>query len=278
MRKDFCVFILSHGRPNVVKTLPTLIKGGYTGDWYIVIDNEDKTAPQYYENFGRDHVKMFNKLQVSKTFDTADNFNNRKCIVFARNKCWDLARRLGYSYFIQLDDDYVWFGFRGETRCAVIPNLDLIFTYLVEFLENTPESVKTICFSQGGDHIGGFDSTRGMHRKAMNSFVCKTDRQFQFLGTINEDVNTYVRLGGVGDLFFTVWNIQLTQVATQTNSGGITDFYLTYGTYVKSFYTVMMNPSCVSVKMMSAKNPRLHHSINWGDAVPCILPEKCKKF
>ena len=43
MRRDsFCVFILSHGRPDNVITLNTLRREGYTGPWYIVIDNEDK--------------------------------------------------------------------------------------------------------------------------------------------------------------------------------------------------------------------------------------------
>ena len=40
--KDFAVFILTHGRPDNVITYNTLKKAGYTGDIYIVIDNEDK--------------------------------------------------------------------------------------------------------------------------------------------------------------------------------------------------------------------------------------------
>ena len=67
---NFCVFILSHGRANNVKTLETLKKANYTGDWYIVIDNEDSTANEYYKKFGKDKVIMFDKLEISKTFDT----------------------------------------------------------------------------------------------------------------------------------------------------------------------------------------------------------------
>lgn len=64
--KRFCVFILSHGRPNNVRTLKTLQKSNYTGDWYIVIDNEDKTAAEYYKRFGKDKIIMFDKLAVSE--------------------------------------------------------------------------------------------------------------------------------------------------------------------------------------------------------------------
>ena len=46
---DFCVFILTHGRPEKVITYETLIKNGYSGPRYIVIDNEDKKANLYYK-------------------------------------------------------------------------------------------------------------------------------------------------------------------------------------------------------------------------------------
>ena len=46
MRDDFCVFILTHGRPDQVHTYDSLMKAGYTGKVYIVIDNEDKTADE----------------------------------------------------------------------------------------------------------------------------------------------------------------------------------------------------------------------------------------
>lgn len=39
--RNFAVFILSHGRAGNVKTYQTLINQGYTGNIYIVIDDED---------------------------------------------------------------------------------------------------------------------------------------------------------------------------------------------------------------------------------------------
>lgn len=38
---DFAVFILSHGRAETVKTVTMLEEGNYTGEWFIVIDDED---------------------------------------------------------------------------------------------------------------------------------------------------------------------------------------------------------------------------------------------
>ena len=59
--KDFAVFILTHGRPDNVKTLRLINARGYTGKVYFVVDNEDKSLDRYIENFGIDNVKVFDK-------------------------------------------------------------------------------------------------------------------------------------------------------------------------------------------------------------------------
>lgn len=118
-----------------------------------------------------------------------------------------------------------------------------------------------------------------MKRKAMNSFICSVDRPFKFVGRINEDVNTYTTLGSRGCLLLQVPQVALNQKQTQKNKGGMTDIYMSQGTYVKSFYTVMMMPSSVKVGVMghSEETKRLHHVINWNNTVPKILDERFKK-
>lgn len=280
-KDDFAVFILSHGRPDSVHTLKTITKRNYTGKWYIIIDNEDKQADEYYKNFGKEHVKMFDKLAISKTFDTADLSQERRAIVYARNACFDIAKELGLKYFVEFDDDYTEFGFRyqKEGKLAFKPCDDLndVFAILLDFLIDS--NVLTVCMSQGGDHIGGLSGKwrQPLLRKAMNSFFCRTDRPFQFLGRVNEDVNTYTYLGSQGHLMFTVTDIMLTQLQTQSNAGGMTDLYLDGGTYLKSFYTVLFMPSAVTVQPMGTAHKRLHHKVDWKHCVPKILSEDEKK-
>jgi hypothetical protein len=90
-------------------------------------------------------------------------------------------------------------------------------------------------------------------------------------------VNTYCRLGSVGKLFFTATHVSLTQKATQSQAGGITELYLDVGTYVKAFYTVMYHPSGCKVSMMGSKSARIHHRIKWNNTVPKILRETHRK-
>lgn len=278
---DFAVFILTHGRPDTIHTLDTLKRGNYTGKWYLVIDNEDKQAERYYEKYGRERVIMFDKLAVSKTFDTADLSQERRAIVYARNACFDIAKEIGLKYFVEFDDDYTSFGFRypkdGKLVQKSCDNLDDVFALMLDFLIDS--NALTVCMSQGGDHMGGLTGLwkKSILRKAMNSFFCRTDRPFQFLGRVNEDVNTYTLLGSQGQLMFTVTDLMLNQLQTQSNAGGMTELYLDGGTYLKSFYTVLFMPSAVTIQPMGTSHKRLHHKINWKHCVPLIMDERYKK-
>lgn len=284
MRDDFCVFILTHGRPDRVYTYETLKKSGYTGKVYIVIDDEDKTADEYRKRFG-DMVLQFSKVEIAKTFDEGDNFNDRRAIIYARNACWMLAEQVGCRYFVQFDDDYTDFRYRFDSKCEpgfvlVEKTLDGVLSELINFYAST--DIVTVALGQGGDFIGGKSSqhTIRLRRKAMNSFICSTDRPFQFVGRVNEDVNTYTSKARKGGVFFTLLQACLQQKQTQSNSGGMTEMYLDSGTYVKSFYSVMYAPSCVKVGVMGdprSGQMRLHHAIDWTRTAPLILREEHRK-
>jgi len=276
-------FILTHGRPDKVFTLRTLRKHGFTGRIILVLDDEDKTAPEYKKNF-KEEIEIFSKTEIAKTFDEGDNFQNRKTIVYARNACFEIAQKLGIKYFIQLDDDYVSFSYRHNEKHEYVDKvnlrtLDSIFESLLNFYKSIPAT--SIAITQNGDFIGGKNGNIGkklkLKRKAMNTFICSTERPFTFIGRINEDVNTYTQKASVGMLFLTVPNLSVSQKQTQSNSGGMTETYLQQGTYVKSFYSVMFMPSSVTIKPMGPVNPRLHHSVKWANTVPCILSETLKK-
>jgi hypothetical protein len=282
MRDDFCAFILTHGRPDRVHTYDTMMKAGYTGKVYIVIDDEDKQAEGYRQRFG-DRVLQFNKAEWAAKTDEGDNFNHRKAIVYARNACWDLAKQVGCRYFVQFDDDYTNFeirmpgkGVSGYVR--VKTSLDDAICSMVDFYEIS--KAYSIAMSQGGDFIGGTESNKGLRRKCMNSWFCDIEKPIQFFGHMNEDVSAYVTQGHRGKLFLTVMPLKLVQKPTQVTPGGMSDLYLSSGTYAKSFYTVMANPSCVQIGAMGdprGSGYRIHHKINWHKSVPKIIEEKYKK-
>ena len=288
---NYAVFIMTHGRANNVKTFHSLRKHGYSGKIYIVIDTDDEQSEKYIENFGKENVLIFDKKIKESKMDTGDIGGSMKCVVFARNKCFEFARELGLDYFIEADDDYTSFNVRkeknGKLKSIAIKNLDSIFDAMFSFLDDS--GALAVAPAQAGDYIGGAKTNGGtiwkyrVKRKCMNLFFCKTSNPFQFSGRINEDVTTYSRLGQIGKLFFTVADWMLIQEQTQKQSGGMTETYLDGGTFLKSFYSVVFSPSCVSIQMMGGHrkgtvgHERIHHRVDWSHCTPMIINEKWKK-
>lgn len=136
---DFVIFILTHGRVDNIYTLKSLRKHGYTGKVIFVCDNEDKTLSDYFKKYK--DVEVFDKKEISKTFDEADNFQDRRAIIYARNACFDIAKKLGYKYFIEMDDDYTGFDYRlyseKQQKPSTIYNLDSVLLLLLDFYKKT---------------------------------------------------------------------------------------------------------------------------------------------
>jgi hypothetical protein len=260
-----------------------LEKVGYTGRVYLVIDNEDKTGDEYRKVYGEDRVICFDKRKAAEWVDDMNNFNDLRAVVYARNVCFQVAKDLGCKYFMQLDDDYNSFSYRYRSDFSYVhtqinKTFEEMLDVLINFLEKTP--ALSVAISQGGDHIGGQAKTLSLKRKAMNTFVCSVERPFEFKGGTNEDVNAYVTESRKGNIFFTVMQAMVNQVQTQSSSGGLTERYLDEGTYVKSFYSVMIEPSCVRVGELvdhNSPHPRIHHDINWENTAVRIIHEKHKK-
>lgn len=283
----FATFVLTHGRAETLLTPDTLARCGYTGRLFLLVDNEDKQADEYRRRFG-DRVIMFDKAKVAESVDTCDNQRRRDSVVFARNHNFTVAREMGLTHFWQLDDDYFnihWSldndgNYLTTTNDSIVQNLDPIVAACLEFLDATP--ARTICFAQAGDFIGGNNGSvakrgaaGGFSRKVMNSFFFRTDRPVTFRGRVNDDVNLYVECGRRGDLFVTIPRLRVQQPPTQQQSGGCTDVYKAFGTYIKSFYSVMVAPSCVQVRMLHGKaHSRIHHAVRWRSAAAAIVDEK----
>lgn len=284
MKHDFAVFIISAARAGNVKTINTLEKYDYTGDWYILIDREEDIEP-YTNEYGEDKIIYFNKDEIVEDVDRADNEGRRDVNVYARNKVFEIANDMGYEWFAQFDDDYDEFKLRfndkGEFAKYDIDTLDTIFDAMIEYAYMA--DLDTIATAQGGDFIGGAESgiCNGQgditaQRKAMNTFVCNSKSPIDFVGTINEDVNTYIRKQQLGKIFLTPNIVNVEQERTQAQEGGLTDAYLDWGTYVKSFYTILYSPSSVELGKMGQEEQRIHHRVDWRTSIPKIVPESAK--
>lgn len=280
-KKQFAVFIMSHKRANDVKTVKMLAEGNYTGDWYIVIDDEDPQADIYYEKYGK-KVLQFCKIDEFRQTDVGDLSEDRRCGVFARNAIQKFAKELGYSVHLQLDDDFTQLSFRYIKRnrlvCKKCVCLDQIFHAMAEYLISTP--ITDLSFGLSSYYTGGLQNpnlSKGLIPKTMGSFMLKASDPVKFKMHMNDDIATSSHAWTQGRMFFSVMACQVQTPETQSQSGGMTDIYKDNGTYRKSFYSVMLGPSYVKIGQQGRKYFRVHHNIAWGNCCPKILEEKWKK-
>ena len=277
---DFAVFILSHGRADTISTYRALRDGGYTGRTYVVIDNEDDQEELYRQKFGDDIIQFDKRDYLEKT-DLGDLDTDRRIGVFARNFIQDEAKRLGYKFHLQLDDDVHGFTYRfahGKVlRALHCYHLDEVFSGMVEYMKETP--ITSLSFALSAYNMGGVDGSikDGMTRKTMTTFLMRADDVQYFHMRMNDDITTSLINGMRGKLYYSYLPIEVEVDKTQVKAGGMTDIYQKNGTYRKSFYSVMCCPSCVKVSAMGITDYRIHHTISWNNAVPKLLSERwCK--
>ena len=281
--RQYGVFILSHGRPDKQLTYTTLRREGYTGPIRIVCDDEDKTVEQYKAGFPGE-VLVFNKLAAIAKTETFYNKPYHKAVIYARGTLYDFSRQLGWTHFIMMDDDYYHIYFKwnhyykevGLTRFKGMEaqRLDELFDATFDLLAVSGAS--TISFAQGGDTMGGSSGKAGLHfysRKVMNSHFVDVSKPIVFRGFVNEDVNLYAE-PPMNRFVFQTNRVSVDPAHTQQYSGGATDMYLAFGTYVKSFMSVIANPSAVKVKMLG---PRIHHLVKTKNVAPVLISGRWKK-
>ena len=279
-KREYAIFIPSYNRSDNVKTVDALRKHWYTGEIFIVCSDDDKSLLQYKEKYGNS-VKVFNKEEYWEKTDTVDSFKSMKTVLYARNAIWDIARECWYEYFWVFDDDYTAFNFRWpqwwKLKAKNIENMDYILDCMLEYYKKTP--FKSIAMGQAWDFIWWVWNAlvKWPKRKVMNSFLLSQKRRFRYRWTMNDDVTTYTYYGIRWDLFLTVQKVALIQWLTQQNAWWLTDIYLDKWTYVKSFYTVIVAPSCCKICTMGNVNRRIHHKMLYTYAFPMILSAKWKK-
>lgn len=280
-RTDFAVFILSHGRAMEITTVNMLKRFGYSGKWFVVIDNEDKQQNLYKHKF-KDHVIVFDKKVEADRADLGDNGTDRRIGVLARNFITDEAERRGFKYHLQLDDDYKEFHFRwpkdNKMMVSKVKDLDRLFELFLDYMGST--DITCLACSVGGDFLGGAQNKRyyeGLLRKCMNTFFLRSDHKFYFRMRMNDDVTTNVINTMQGKVFLSCTYVMIEMSPTQSGKGGMTEIYLDSGTYWKSFYTLMAEPSCSKIQMLNSKHKRIHHKIMWNNCAPKIISEKYKK-
>lgn len=245
---ECAIFILSNGRPDKVKTYDYL-KESFSGDVYILCDDQDETLPAYKDKFGS-KVIVFNKDEWIKKSDPIDNFNSKKSVLYARNAVFEIAAAMGYRHFVMADDDIKDLQFRyeqdGKLLAKPVSNLDKVIGYIVQLMNDT--AISYFSFGTDKNFIGGVQNRNFQKKvidKVYNFIICKSVQQHSYKGIMNEDEIHNVISLSTGVLLKSLTAIQIVmEPVGKGETGGNSETYKENGyySYTRNFYPIIACP------------------------------------
>ena len=250
MRDDFAVFILTHGRPRKQRSLNTLLRDGYTGRYYLVVDNLDTTLFEYQQLYG-DKVLVFDKNEYVQKTETALSPPLTKFVVFARNAAEDFARELNCKFFGLFDDDLIHFRHRyldnGRLKSAEICNADEVIESILEYMEQA--SISTTSFGIASQYIGGSLNKRiytpndPYLRMCFNAYFRNAKFEVNWQPNIQEDRITSIYYGRAGQIWLQLLQIELDSAPLYgKTSGGSSDVYNSVSRFLPVFFSTVYFP------------------------------------
>lgn len=255
MTNKFAVFILTHGRPHNQLTVKTLQDLGYTGEWYLVVDDQDDTYEEYKRVWGQDKVILFKKNYFIDRTETGLRTPVPKFAVFARNAIEYIASDLDYDAFMMLDDDI--------TKMRVrLPEGDSLRSYQFNgnFNEILDKAVNFVldcdiaCMGLGfcNLYIGGvenFNKETPRQRLCAEAFIRNTAHPISWRLNMVEDLITSIDAAISGDVWFQFLPIQCEiKMSEGEVDGGNSDVYRQLGMYKISFMPVIAYPASNAVR------------------------------
>jgi len=255
MRNDFAVFICTHGRSDKQLTLDTLLKAGYTGEWYLVLDDTDKTIQQYIDNYGVEHIIVFDKNHyINNCTDTGDNKGHYKCILYAKNAVEDIAKSLKLKAFMMVDDDIVGLRFRtykdGKFGTVRLKNVDKVMDAYIEYMLSC--NMTTIGFGAPISVVRfGYEDEKTMCycRTPYQIYLRNASKPVDWVGWYGEDNITMLLDESRGGYWTSVPYMQYDTVEVSTNaSGGMAQEYANNTSFELAFNIKRALPSCMTIR------------------------------
>jgi len=279
----FAIFICSHGRPECI-TVKALRDAGYTGDIFIVLDDEDETHFEYnvHENENT-HILTFDKEWYVQHMDIGVSTvrAKRKVILYAKQACEDFANANDLDVFGIADDDFLGFRYRYEEdgrlkSVTVSENLDEVFNCYAQFLVHNWLCMTSVATNQM--FMGGALTPEKISEfRVPYSFVFRnTHIPFEWKSELFEDVISATLKTQQGFFMMQMPFMQLNLKPLYAGAnGGMTDAYQSVDFIKKLFPVVQYLPSCTKIATTASS---VSYRLIRDNAFPKLLSEKHKKY
>lgn len=267
------IMICTHGRPDNQLTLKTLRELGYTGQIWLVLDNEDETYSCYHHNFGLcDDFVTFNKQYYIDHSDTGTIEDQRKCILYAKNCCEDWAKKKELDAFIIADDDITGFRYRYEKdghllSVLVTKNMDkIIEAYYTMIVDN---NISASSFGDVRAYIGGVIKES---RLPYNFVFRNTKYPFEWKSFMYEDTVSPIYNNMIGRYTVQLPQIQFNMKEVDAKEdGGMKAVYEKLSVYKRAFTAKVFNPTSIEIA-----NNKVGFELKKDNTFPKLVSSKFK--
>ena len=281
---DFATLIISHGRPQNILTLSSLTKAGYTGQYYIIVDDQDKSVQEYKQNYGN-NVVVFNKQHY---LDSAISFNLEPLVnvaVHARNAAEDIAVQLGLKYFLLLDDDIINFQFKynqdGCLNRIKAFDIDNIISMYIKYMEDA--NITTLGLAHDGYFLGGNINMftlpqHSRYRLLANAFLRKVSEKVVWSPDMCEDFITSILENRKQNVWislpFLSCSCKVQGMNKKKVDGGNSNVYIEQGNYGVAIYSVLNLPDCYRLKI---SKKLWFECVDYNLTMPKIISSRYRK-
>lgn len=280
MREDFAVFIITHKRYDRLHTYNTLVNCGYTGKIYLVLDNLDETVCEYRKRY--DNIIVFDKQEYVRLTDTAMYEPLINFAVFSRNAVEDIARDLGYKYYLVMDDDITNLRFRwcddGHIKSRKIThNFDYVMEKHLEFMDTA--NVDCLGFGNSGLYMQGVDALSRENTKMRmiaSMYIRRASTVVEWRPNMLEDCVTSVEMANNGNISIISTLIQYDSVQPAATGGktvgGNSSVYNTFDKFKQTFFPIVVRPSCFKYTNANFNKGRIMYpSVKYDNSIPKII-------
>ena len=288
MREDFAVFITSYKRANNIVTINSLLDAGYTGNWYVIIEDNDPQLEEYKKRIPKEKLLLYNKKEQSKYYDSCDNFNILNTNLNSLSVVFYFAKLLGYKYFYIAEDDYEGYyyikRFKRKVFLKKLNNINDIFELCINLL-NSNDKLNCISFcSKSTYSIGNSDFFNDtlFNYLNFNGWICDVDKNINFKGTICNDSLTFMDNYKKGNITFTlnyIKNIhrmyhEKKKVELDGSGNDEINNIFFRDMLIYYLYNIMGEPSAYKI---FTKNGKVREKFEFKYLIPKIIDERWKK-
>ena len=273
----YATFIISYKRPTNQKTLDYILSAGYSGTWYIVVDDRDPTIEEYKALYA-DHILVFSKEEMLKITDNPIYPPELNFAVYARNACEQFANKLELDSFIVLDDDIKSFSLRYDEdgflrNRKLVNNITEIFENILLYMLEANVS----CASSGYQNIywGGVEKfterdLKDSLRLPIEAYFRNNSFKVNWVNLMGEDLVSGVKYGREGQVWLMLPFLQVVMppCLKLTEEGGHTDTYKKYSDIGLNVFFKIWQPNAFTVFL---KGDQWCHSVRKDYAVPKIV-------